>query len=33
MQHVGNDGSREGEHELGGFSGDQVTPRIALDGV
>ncbi|EIM96431.1 hypothetical protein WQE_33766 [Paraburkholderia hospita] len=31
MQHVGNDGSLEGEHEVvGGFSGEQVTPRSRL---
>jgi hypothetical protein len=30
MQHVGNDGSREGEHEVGGFSGEHVTPESRL---
>ncbi|SKC93915.1 hypothetical protein SAMN06266956_5818 [Paraburkholderia hospita] len=30
MQHVGNDGSPEGEHEVGGFSGEHVTPRSRL---
>jgi hypothetical protein len=30
MQHVGIDGSLEGEHEVGGFSGEHVTPRSRL---
>lgn len=30
MQHVGDDGSRESEHEVGGFPGEQVTPRSHL---
>jgi hypothetical protein len=30
MQHVGNDGSLEGEREVGGFSGEHVTPRSRL---
>lgn len=31
MQHMGDDGSREGEREVGGFSGEQVTQRSRLD--
>jgi len=30
MQHVGIDGSLEGEREVGGFSGEHVTPRSRL---
>ncbi len=30
MQHVGDDGSREGEHDGGGISGEQVTSGSRL---
>jgi len=30
MQHVGDDGSRESEHEVSGFPDEQVTPRSRL---
>ena len=30
MQHVGDGGSREGEHDVGGISGEQVTPGSRL---
>ncbi|MDR3099696.1 MAG: hypothetical protein LBV73_21845 [Paraburkholderia sp.] len=30
MQHMGDDGSCEGEHEVGEFPGEHVTPRSRL---
>jgi hypothetical protein len=32
MQHVGDDGLLEGEHDVGGSAGESVTPRSRLRG-